>query len=69
MTLLIMLSVRVLHMSMILLTTLGEIRLFFVTVKLDLPSELESDHRDNLECGRKWLVDFKAVKSQLVSFG
>ena len=31
-------------------------------------SELESDLRDTVEWGKKWLVDFNAGKTQLVSF-
>ena len=30
--------------------------------------ELESDLRDTVDWGRKWLVDFSAGKTQLVSF-
>ena len=33
-----------------------------------MASELESDLRDTVEWGRKWLVDFNAGKTQLVSF-
>ena len=33
-----------------------------------MASELESDLRDTVDWGRKWLVDFKAGKTQLVSF-
>ena len=36
--------------------------------QLELVSELESDLRDTLDRGRKWLVDFNAGKTQLVSF-
>ena len=36
--------------------------------QLELASELESDLRDTVEWGRKWLVDFNAGKTQLVSF-
>ena len=36
--------------------------------QLELPSELESDLRDTADWGRKWLVDFNAGKTQLVSF-
>ena len=36
--------------------------------QLDLASELESDIRDTVEWGKKWLVDFNAGKTQLVSF-
>ena len=37
-------------------------------VKVELASELESDLRDTVVWGRKWLVDFNAGKTQLVSF-
>ena len=33
-----------------------------------MASELESDLRDTVDWGRKWLVDFSAGKTQLVSF-
>ena len=36
--------------------------------QLGLASELESDVRDTAELDRKWLVDFSAGKTQLVSF-
>ena len=36
--------------------------------ELELASELESDLRDTVEWGEKWLVDFIAGKSQLVFF-
>ena len=36
--------------------------------QLELASELESDLRDTVNWGRKWLVDFSAGKTQLVSF-
>ena len=36
--------------------------------QLELASELESDQRHTVDCGRKWPVDFKAGKIQLVSF-
>ena len=35
---------------------------------LELAPELESDLRDTVDCGKKWLVDFNAGKTQLVSF-
>ena len=35
--------------------------------QLELASELESVLRDTLDWGRKWLVDFNAGKTQLVS--
>ena len=36
--------------------------------QLELASELESDLRDTVDWGKKWLVDFNAGKFQLVSF-
>ena len=33
-----------------------------------LASEFESDLRDTVDCGSKWLIDFNAEKTQLVSF-
>ena len=36
--------------------------------KLKLTSELESDLRDMVDLSKKWLVDFNAGKTQLVSF-
>ena len=36
--------------------------------QLELTSELESDLRDTVHWGKKWLVDFNAGKTQLVSF-
>ena len=36
--------------------------------QLELASELESDLRDTADWGKKWLVDFNAAKTQLVSF-
>ena len=33
-----------------------------------MSSELESDLQDTVDCGRKWLVDFNAGKTQLVLF-
>ena len=36
--------------------------------QLELTSELESDLRDTLDWGKKWLVDFNAGKTQLVLF-
>ena len=36
--------------------------------QLELASELESDLRDTLDWGKKWLVDFNAGKTQLVLF-
>ena len=36
--------------------------------QLELVSELESDLRDAVGWGKKWLLDFSARKTQLVSF-
>ena len=36
--------------------------------QIELASELESDLGDTVDWGRKWLVDFNAGKTQLVSF-
>ena len=36
--------------------------------QLELTSELESDLRDTVDWGRKWIVDFNAGKTHLVSF-
>ena len=36
--------------------------------QLELASELESDLRNTVDWGRKWLVDFNAGKTQLVLF-
>ena len=36
--------------------------------ELELASELKSDLRGAVDWGEKWLVDFNAGKSQLVSF-
>ena len=36
--------------------------------QLELASELESDLQDMVDWGKKWLVDFNAEKTQLVSF-
>ena len=36
--------------------------------QLELASELESALRDTVDWGKKWLVDFNAGKTQLVSF-
>ena len=36
--------------------------------QLELASELESDPRDTVDWGKKWLFDFNAGKTQLVSF-
>ena len=36
--------------------------------QLELTSEFESDLRETVNSGEKWLVDFNAGKTQLVSF-
>ena len=36
--------------------------------QLELASELESDLRDTVDWGRKWVADLNAGKTQLVSF-
>ena len=36
--------------------------------QLELASELESDLQGTVNQGRKWLTDFNAEKTQLVSF-
>ena len=36
--------------------------------QLELAFELESDLRDTMDWGRKWLVDFNAGKTQVVLF-
>ena len=36
--------------------------------QLELASELESDLQDTVEWGKKWLVDFKSGKTQLLPF-
>ena len=36
--------------------------------QLELAAESEFDLQDNVSWGRKWLVDFNAGKTQLVSF-
>ena len=36
--------------------------------QLELASELESDLRDMVDWGKKWLVDLNAAKTELVSF-
>ena len=36
--------------------------------QFEYASELESDLRDTVDWGKKWLVDFNAGKTQLVSF-
>ena len=67
MTFLMMLSVILLSMLMMLLSTLND-QASDLWQQIELPSELESDLRDTVDWGRKWLVDFNAGKTQLVWF-
>ena len=54
---------------MIPLSILSVIRQSDLWQQLELASELESDLRDTVDWGKKWLlVDFNAGKTQLVSF-
>ena len=66
MTFLMMLSVILLFMLMILLSTLKCDQASWQ--QLDLASDLESDLQDTVDWGKKWLVDFNAGKTHLVSF-
>ena len=61
-----MLSVILLSMLMILLSKHDQASDLWQQLKL--ASELGSDLRDIVDWGRKWLVDFNAGKTQLVSF-
>ena len=63
-----MLSVILLSILTILLSTLKCDQASDQWQQLELASELESDLRDTVEWGIKWLVDFSARKTQLVSF-
>ena len=42
--------------------------IFLTMLSVMLLSILESDLRDTVDWGKKWLVDFNAGKTQLVSF-
>ena len=55
-------------MLMILLFTIKCDQASDLWQQLKLASELESDLRDTVDWGKKWLVDFNAGKTQLVSF-
>ena len=44
------------------------IRHLICSEKLELASELEPDHRDTKDRASKWLDEFNAGKTQLVSF-
>ena len=63
-----MLSVILLSMLMRLLSTLKCDQASDLWQQLELASELKSDLRDTVDWGKKWLVDFNAGKTQLVSF-
>ena len=67
MTFLMMLFVILPSMLMILLYSKCE-RASDLWQQLELASELESDLRDTVDWGKKWLADFNAGKTQLVSF-
>ena len=43
-------------------------QVFDLWQQLELAYELESDLRDSVDWGKKWLVDFNAGKAQLVLF-
>ena len=66
MTFLMMLSVTLL--SILINSTLKCDQASNMWQQLEFTSELESDLRDTVDWGRKWLVDFNAGKSQLFSF-
>ena len=67
MTFLMMLSVILLSMLMILLYSKCD-QASDLWQQLELASELESDLRDTVDWGRKWLIDFNAGKSELALF-
>ena len=62
MTFLVMLSVILLYMLML------RDQASDLWQQLELASQLESDLRDTMDWGQKWLVDFNAGKTRLVSF-
>ena len=68
MTFLMILSVILLSMLMIALSILTVIRHLILWQQIEMASELESDLRDMVDWGKKWLADFNAGKTQLVSF-
>ena len=53
---------------MILLSILSSLLIRYLWQQLELTSELESNLRDTVDWGKKWLVDFIAGTTQLVSF-
>ena len=68
MTFLMLLSVVLLSMLTILLSTLKYDQVLGMLQHLELASELESDVRDTVKWGRKWIFDFNTEKTQLVLF-
>ena len=62
-----MLSVILLSMQMILLYSNCD-QASDLWQQVELASELEFDLQDTVDWGKKWLVDFNAGKTQLVSF-
>ena len=67
MTFIVVLSVILLSMLMIVLYSKCD-QASDLWQQLELASELESDLRDTVDWSKKWLVDFNAGKTQLVSF-
>ena len=66
MTFLVMVSVILVSMLMLLYSKCDQTSDLWQ--QLELASELESDLGDTVDWGKKWLVDFNAGKTQLVSF-
>ena len=66
MTFLMMLTVKLLSLLMILPSTLSMSR--HLWQELEMAFGLESDLQDTVDWGRKWLVDFRAGKTQFVLF-
>ena len=62
-----MLPVILPDMLMILLSILSD-QASDLWQQFELASELESDPRDTVDWGKKWLVNFNAAKTQMVSF-
>ena len=62
-----MLSVILLSMLMILLYSKCD-QASDLWQQLELAFELESDLRDTVDWDKKWLIDFNAGKTELVSF-
>ena len=64
----VMLSVILLSMVMILPYSKCD-QAYDLWQQLELASELKCDLRETVDWDKKWLVDFNAGKTQLVSFG